>query len=156
MNKRYVVLFLLAVSLAVLISGCGEKEEEFLIEAFIGGSQGMVIEFLENAPPAEVFDLESPFDVSIKLENIGEWDIENPEDVTVTISGIDPVDFGKDLAFLTRDVTLNMKGRHPDPLGGIIQGTIDVVDFQGLQYQESVIGKVDFGITPPQICSIDR
>lgn len=146
MDKRCVaVLFIL--TLAIFISGCGETvEEKKPIEAFIGGTQGLNLGFLENAPPAEVFDFESPFDIIVKLENAGEWDINSPADATVTISGIDPVDFGKTLGFLAKDSTSSMKGKHADPAGGIIEGAIDAVDFLGFQYTGTVAGRADFNI----------
>ena len=52
------------------------------------------MEFVEGAPPAEVFD-EGRFDfsVNIKAENKGEWDIQNPSDLTITLTGVDPADF---------------------------------------------------------------
>jgi len=144
MNIKYLVTLLILL-LAVFIAGC--KEEEVVpIEAFIGGSQGLILEFIENAPPTEVFDIESPFDISVKIENVGEWDIDNPADATVTISGFDAIDFGKSLQFLTKDAAVPMKGNHPDPLGGIISGSVDVINFEGFQYQERVLGKTDFRI----------
>ncbi|MBW2993751.1 hypothetical protein KY317_04215 [Candidatus Woesearchaeota archaeon] len=145
MNKKIFTVLLILI-LAVFITGCKEEEVEEEFEAFVGGSDGLVLEFIENAPPSEVFDFESMFDMSIKIENIGEWDIENPADLTITISGIDPSDFGKNLAFLSKDSAIPMAGKHPDPAGGVLQGTIDVIDFPGFQYTDTITGKADFNI----------
>jgi hypothetical protein len=78
------------------ITGC---DEEVItgpaIAPFIGGTEGIVIEFVENAPPAEVYDGgDNEFEITTKLENKGEFYV--PKDkIAVEIIGIQPEEFDR-------------------------------------------------------------
>ena len=91
--KRMIVL--LMIGLFVLV-GC---EQETALPSgketpFIGGTDGLLIDLLDDSPPEEVTDGGNyPFDVVVKLENAGEEMIVK-DDVIVEISGIDPREFG--------------------------------------------------------------
>lgn len=138
---------ILIICILFFVFGCDEEEEEKRApteKAFIGGSRGLDLSFTEGAPPDEVFDVNFPFSINVKLENVGEWDINNPEDVTLSIIGIDPEDFGKTATFLVKNSPVPMLGAKLDPQGNVIQGAITNLDFPDLQYVSTVAGKVQF------------
>ena len=104
MQKGVLVPVLLA--LALVIAGCqsgGKGKVSSSSTPFIGGSEGLRVSFVENAPPTEVLDNPKPtdttnsqvqkFDVILKLDNVGEQDIA-ANGARVTIGGIFPADFG--------------------------------------------------------------
>lgn len=135
------IAIILMISL-LIITGCEENNTDGTSTSFIGGDDGLKIEFIKNAPPEEVFDADYPFSISLKMENIGEWDIDNPSDATVRITGINPLDFGKTSAELTKNVDSEMRAKRRVD-GDVLRGTISNVEFQGLQYQGSVSSTVE-------------
>jgi len=142
-------VFIVLLSLVILMAGCGEGEETTITtkeKAFIGGTRGLIMEFLPGAPPEEVFDSNNPFNINIKLENKGEWDIEK-NNASIKITGIDPTDFG----YLTSDDLVknpdeDLIGAQMDPEGNKIVGTITDIEFAGLEYIDQVAGFVQFNI----------
>lgn len=143
MDKKYFLALVLIGTL--FIFGCAEEEVEIEVgKAFVGGMQGLEISFTEGAPPDVVYDMNFPFSINVRLENVGEWDIVNAADTTVSIIGIDPSDFGVTLADLKKDSTVPLLGKRLDQLGNVVRGSIANIDFPNLQYQQPVVGKVDF------------
>jgi len=141
------------IALLMLLAGCSESPEtgDTSTGAFIGGDEGVLLGFLEGAPPSEVFDTSSDFSLSIRLENAGENDIiaENYDNAPVLrITGIDPADFGTTSSALTKTIDVELMGAKLDPQGNVIQGTIETIDFptdgSNLQYQGEVSGNVEF------------
>ncbi|MBW2977255.1 hypothetical protein KY331_00260 [Candidatus Woesearchaeota archaeon] len=147
MASKYLYAILI-IGILFFVFGCEQEEKETVSigKAFIGGANGLDLSFTEGAPPDEVFDVNFPFSINVKLENVGEWDITNPNDMTLSIIGIDPGDFGKTPAFLVQDNSVPMRGAKLDPQGNLIQGTITNLDFTDLQYASTVTGKVQFVI----------
>ena len=110
---------LLFLTLALtFLSGCGSQKSD--VDPFVGGTNGLLINFVEGAPPQTVFDDgQSPFQVIVHLENDGEYTI--PRDkVRVTLLGFNPVDFGltggdivkhpdSDIEGVTKDLLNNQK-----------------------------------------------
>jgi len=142
MRKTYLLILIMVG--ALFIFGCEEEEATFEVGAFIGGTEGLRLAFTDGAPPNEVFDRDFPFNINVRLENVGEWSIVNAADTTISIIGIDPVDFGKTLADLKQSSTVPLLGRRLDQQGNVQSGTITNIDFPDFQYQGSVIGKVEF------------
>ncbi|MFH1072115.1 MAG: hypothetical protein V1743_01670 [Nanoarchaeota archaeon] len=61
---------------------------------FIGGSEGLTMDFAPGAPPDEVFDAaQFPFSVNIIIENVGEDDV-LPDEAEIRLIGIEPGLFG--------------------------------------------------------------
>ena len=87
--RKGVFVLVLALALSLAVAGCqgGKSATSSSSTPFIGGSEGLRVSFVENAPPVEVLDnpLEKTkpgdrtqimkFDVILKLENVGEQDI---------------------------------------------------------------------------------
>ncbi len=90
--KKKLILLVLIISV-IFIIGCAQ-EDELVSGPFIGGTNGLEIEFVNNEPPDKVFDNnEEDFDITIRVENVGEFDILSNK-VISTLSGIDTLDFG--------------------------------------------------------------
>jgi len=143
MNKK---IILILVSFLLLVGGQQCAEEVTIGTAFVGGSQGLILDFIESAPPDEVFDQgKTPFSVNVKVENKGEWDVDK-DDATITISGINPVVFGKQPADLSKNLNVDLQGIEKDVQGNIIPGTITYRDFSGFNYADSITGSVDLTI----------
>ena len=152
MKIKTIVLFLIMI----LIVGCTNNGGDTNIgrsKAFIGGSTGMLLDFLDGAPPNEVFDDASDFTISIKVENAGENDViaANYENAPVLkITGIDPTDFGTTANLLTKTIAIDIEGSQLDSQGNVIKGTIETFDFptdgNTLQYVGEIAGDVEFNL----------
>ncbi len=159
MQKGVLVLVLLAM--ALVVAGCqggGKGAVSSSSTPFIGGSEGLRVSFLDNAPPKEILDnKQMSFDVILRLENVGERDIPASK-LKVTLGGIYPQDFvetGKTkpenlqnvlysgLAGKT-DPKYKLDGVKKDPEGGKIQGGIDEIKFEGLTYKKLLEGNAEF------------
>ncbi|MFT4309429.1 MAG: hypothetical protein ACMXYL_03000 [Candidatus Woesearchaeota archaeon] len=87
-NSVKAIVLLLA--LTVLVAGCNGTSSRD-IDVFIGGSQGLLLRFMEGTPPNTVYDNRAmPFDITLSIENAGEFDIDR---VHLTLSGISTNDF---------------------------------------------------------------
>jgi len=146
MNKRIVALFLLISVL--FLTGCTQNNtgKTSQTDPFIGGTNGLVISFQKDAPPAEVFDSRNfPFDVEVKLKNDGETDIKK-EDVVVKISGVSPADFGLSDADFVKSPTEDLSATKKDAQGTVIEGVETTVNFPNFLYQGKVAGNSQFPI----------
>jgi len=86
-KKKYIILALIIIGL-VLISGCAKKStaETAPAGAFIGGTDGLIMSFVADAPPSE-YPQGVAFDIIVNVENKGEYDI--PDNAaTIVIGGI--------------------------------------------------------------------
>ena len=87
-NGRIVLLSTLIVSMLLLASctdGGGEGQ------VFQGGTQGLLLRFVEGTPPSLVYDNNAAdFELLMQVENAGEFDVDK---IHFTISGISPNDF---------------------------------------------------------------
>jgi hypothetical protein len=92
-KKKFIILALVLIGL-VLVSGCSTKKavETGPANAFIGGTDGLVMSFVQDAPPAE-YPQQVPFDVIINVENKGESTV--PADAAnIIIGGISASAYG--------------------------------------------------------------
>ncbi len=144
------VLILLAIFLLVFVPACKKQETAVVGKAFVGGSKGLTLSFLPGAPPDSVFDTDNPFAISIRLENVGEFNIDKVADATVEITGIDPADFGVTKNDLHKDSSDTLTSASLDSAGKVVQGSAAVIDFDNLQYKKKVSGTFSF----PLIASV--
>ncbi len=170
MRKGVLVLVL---ALALVIAGCkgGEKgTASSSTTPFIGGTEGLRISFLENAPPRETLDNPkainakgtpetdrakwelSKFDIAMRVENVGEQKI-LADTLTVTIGGIYAGDFnvGADKTItkttsLTSSLAKELEGVRKDPEGERLPGGVDEIIFADLAYVKSLEGNNEFPI----------
>lgn len=141
------VFIVASILLLVFLAGCKGKEEAVSkTKAFVGGNDGLAISFLDGMPPAEVFDVDSPFQIGVKVENKGEFDIVNADDVDVSITGITPSDFKVTAADLMKNPSEPLKGAGIDGSGNIIKGDYVTVDFPEMNYYAPVSGSIPFTI----------
>ncbi len=142
MKRGYLLL-----GLVVFIAACTTETAPGNDTPFIGGTNGLIIEFLENAPPKEVADNgQFPFDIIVKLTNEGEHKVLRSQ-AHVTISGLFPADFDKGLGELQRQPPVDdLEPVRKDPEGNEIPGTQTQVHIDGLNYKGNLDGNVKFPV----------
>ena len=140
-NLTFVILSIMAV---FVFSACNQQQQQGGGGAtFVGGTQGLLMEFLAESPPDNVYDGgKFPFAVNVKLSNVGEWEIPSGAQITAQISGIDPVDFSLSDANLKKNPPQGMLPTRLDPNGAKIDGDILVMDFPGFNYKNTLFGDV--------------
>lgn len=131
MNKK-IMFAVFIVSLFLLIgcergTGPGKGTAPPRIP-FMGGTNGILIDFEKGNPPDEVTDDSSfGFKVLVKLRNDGEFKVEK-DNIKVNLLGIDPNDFGVGLEDLTRkEPEEDLLPRRKDAEGNILEGTTTFV-----------------------------
>jgi hypothetical protein len=100
MEKRILITLLV---LSMFMFGC-EKDisTTATITPFIGGTDGVILSFVENAPPAEVYDGgDYEFSVTTKLTNKGEFYVPKGK-VFVEITGVQPQEFDRTTAQMSK------------------------------------------------------
>jgi len=149
-HGRIVLVFLMLAGMSVL-AGCGETGPTdgpstrwgAMPDSFIGGNEGLKVQFLAGAPPDEIYDRNFEFSVNVRLENVGEWTVP-ATNATVKISGINPVDINLSEEDAKQAVPVELFGAQRDPEGNDIAGAITNVDFPGLNYVKEIAGNVEF------------
>ncbi|MBS3158076.1 hypothetical protein J4206_02190 [Candidatus Woesearchaeota archaeon] len=113
-------------------------------KAFIGGDIGLEGVFLTGTPPAETLDNSNePFDITLKVENKGEWDVNDVES-NVEIVGIQPEEFDTTRIALNKNATESLTGAKLDSQGNTIAGSIFYYDFKDLKYNKNITGSYSF------------
>ncbi len=145
MKKIFAIITLVLFMFCAV--GCEEQTNEktstgATTKAFIGGNKGLDLKFVEGAPPEEVYDADYPFNINLRLENVGEHDIPANE-AEIKIVGIDPADFGN--PEVEKSNTVELRGANLDPQGNEISGSIENIDFENLQ-ASTVTGSVPYTI----------
>lgn len=77
-NKSIKMILLPAIILVLFMPGCIQNPfvKPTTQDDFRTGSQGILMEFLANAPPGETYE-EYPFQIGVLLQNTGAYDIKN-------------------------------------------------------------------------------
>lgn len=146
MRKALLIISVLAMSM--LLSGCstgssGNTAGGGETTPFVGGTEGITVDFMDGAPPPEVYDAGNyPFEVAVRLQNKGETDVP-ADDVKVEISGVDPADFGGPSP-LIMSAPEDLLGTMKDANGNIIDGTITYLSFPGFNYVGNLSGNMLF------------
>ena len=138
-NKFALMSFLVILTLA---AGCNHETSPQLDRggSFIEGDKALELSFIEGSPPAEVTDkLEGesgfPFDVTLVMENIGEYTILPNQRMFVTLSGFFHSDFGiadpdEELSIIYPGVGgSTFSGKRKDTEGNPIQGDVAYIRF---------------------------
>lgn len=145
------ILILPIIILVIALSGCdqGEPTQNATTTgtAYVGGSEGLELSFLANAPPSTVFDKPedgslSPFDISVKIENKGEYTVLKGK-YNMKISGIDPKSFGKTSISdfkVIGDVDDLVETRRSG--GETIAGTFTILSIDQIAYVYPVSGQI--------------
>jgi len=138
--KRYCnILLILSLLSVTLLIGC-QGETIGAGSPFIGGTMGLNIIFLEGSPPPSVFDGgDFPFDIVLKLENVGEYFIER-DAVDITVTGFRPGEFGATIGDMSKKSPEDLIAKRKDPTGAVIPGNPVFVEFIGFNHKEPIIG----------------
>src|SRR4030042_7101179 len=142
MRKEVFVIFLF--SLLLLVSGqegC-QSETTGKTDPFVGGKEGILIDFVEGAPPPEVFDQGHPFEIVVRLQNKGEDDVEVNEG-RVDISGISDQDFS---GIYSRYFQEKLFGTYKNPEGEVVEGLTSYLTFSGFQHRRALAGNTLFTV----------
>jgi hypothetical protein len=142
-EKNLIILTTILALVFLMLSGCGEKKESGA--AFVGGTNGLLVNFIEGAPPSQVFDSgSSPFNIIVELKNDGEHTIPKSEAV-VRISGINPSDFGVSPNDLVRNPSEDLEGVKLVS-GSKVPGTTTQIQFPTMNYRGEVLADTQFPI----------
>ncbi|MBC8444060.1 hypothetical protein H8D83_00590 [Candidatus Woesearchaeota archaeon] len=146
MEIKYLGMLFLA-TLIVFTAGCNQETGPGRADPFIGGTTGLTIEFIEGAPPKEVYDGGVfPFTAVLKIENIGETDVVSG-DASVKVSGIYASDFGTTTTDLIQSTTEDLLGSQKNAEGGITEGGIIHLTFPStgdFSYGDYLSGNMNF------------
>lgn len=116
--------------LAILVVGCAETETTTprKLTDYVGGTDGISIEFEDEAPPDEVFDnSEEDFFIALDIKNEGEYTIEEGG-IIASLSGISKTDFS--LASLHKKSNFDLERKLEEREGGR-----DTLDFGDASYK---------------------
>lgn len=139
--KKVLILVMLA-ALAVFLSGCGGQSNTGGA-AFIGGTDGLKVEFLQGNPPEAIYDnKQSEFAIVLKLENVGEDDVESG-DGYVKINGLDPGTYGwTQTGGFRKPINELIQGARKNFDGSVLNGGIVTIDFGPLKYLPTIQGNL--------------
>ncbi len=147
MKKRGLLIFcILAVFLLVL--GCKKQPAgKPTVEPFIGGKEGLRMEWVEGLPPETILDEgKMRFGIGTKLTNVGEEYLGQGSGY-VEIIGINPKDFNKrDQSELRKFLPLPLREAKKNLDGTIIAGGQGIVDFGDLKYLPDLKGNTEVKI----------
>lgn len=147
--KRYLLVAVFAFSL--LVAGCADNGDgpSGQMRTFIGGTDGVDVDFEVGAPPAEV-NIGDDFNVMMVLENKGEHTVE-PEDYFVQLRGFSPDDFSTTNEALTvqgSDIGELLQANEMNPdTGEVLESYpvfIDIPQDAPLEYVGDLGGNMQF------------
>lgn len=151
MRKKQIIL-LVMIALSLFIAGCsGTDTISPSSSQFVGGTKGITFDFLAGSPPDEIYDNgEYSFSIAVQATNEGEADLE-ASDGYIKIEGISAAEFGVSSSELTQDIP-PLRGNEKNANGDVLNGDIDVVSFDGLNYQQNIAGNIDSTIIRAVAC----
>lgn len=144
---KKILIILLTIALLTTAQQCQQEQGPSKAVPFKGGTRALSILFAEGAPPDEVFDGSTyPFDVEVKLLNVGESDI-SASDVKIQLSGINPTDFGKsESEFIKDGIDEPILATKIDSEGNEIPAPPVFVTFSDLMFQDILPGNNEFPV----------
>ena len=138
---------ILGIFLLLVLFGCAGQQQQTTEKAFVGGTSGVEITFLPGRPPQDVFDDPTfKFQIGVKLENKGEWDIANANDIEVSVTGINPSNFNVQPSALVKKSSDFLNGVKINPAGEVVKGDVTNLEFQEMNYYTSVAGTITFPV----------
>ncbi len=137
--KKYA--FALFICTLLFLVGCGGEENTAPAAGtpFLGGTNGILVNF-ESSPPAEVFDGgDFPFDVIVKLKNNGEWDVPK-EKTRIKITGVRAEQFSLLNIDLEKSAPDDLPKMQRDPTGKLIESPPIFVEFNNFNHADAITG----------------
>lgn len=137
-RRNFIIAFLILTT--IFFFGCQGKPKAVEVgKVFIGGSEGIKIDYSPETR-FSVFDGGTdPFDVIIKIENVGEKTILQGK-AKISLVGIKPELFGKTERDFTKTVQEELAGKTKTPEGIVRAPPPIFVEFSGLNYLGSIVG----------------
>ena len=133
MNKKFLISTIL-ISF-VFIFGCAQ-DDGAPRGPFVGGTDGLKFGFVPGEPPESIFDdNQEDFDITINVENVGEFDIPANK-VIATLSGVDARDFG--ISDPDR-VLKNSLGKKTKSESEVFRGDQDELRYEGAKYKPDIV-----------------
>ncbi len=147
MNKKTLIIIFALCFIIFLVGGCTDDGGATAqTNPFIGGTTGLLLSFVPEAPPEQVFDSgDFPFDVEVRIINHGEYDIPK-ERTSIKIKGIKPSDFGLNENDFTKNPGEELLGRKKDGQGAILEGTTTYLTFSNFNYLGKLAGNTNYQI----------
>jgi hypothetical protein len=142
MDNKHIFIAIIA---ALVLTGCGEPQQQNSItDPFIGGNVAVNLYLQNGAPPPTIYDGgKFPFGVNIVVENVGEADFgpgtDNPY-VAARLEGILPNNYGVTDADLNLLLQERINGAHKNFDGTILGGQVTNFVFPQLNYQKRLVG----------------
>jgi hypothetical protein len=137
---KKLLILILSIAIILVLSGCNDDSSTGLkTSPFLGGTTGITVDFATGSPPSEVYDESYPFDISVILQNKGEYEVP-AGDVNVKISGILASEFSTTEAELSKNPTDDLLATKKNSEGDVIQGSPVYVEFNGLEYASELKG----------------
>lgn len=143
--KKGLIAILIIASL-LFLAGCGQQGATTVsLGSFLGGTEGIIFEFVPDEPPATVLDAgNDPFFITLEFQNNGEYQVEEGEILT-TLSGISYNSFSIDKASLRNENALE-KGYLNKQTGEIVEGSIDQISYEA-DYKDDLAYDLPFTIS---------
>lgn len=121
---------LIPIVIVFLITGCegGTDQTPRKLTDYVGGLDGLSIQFEEEAPPLEVFDnSEAAFPIAIQIKNEGEYTVKSGG-IVASLSGINQNDFS--LASLHKKSNFDFDRKYSDR-----EGATNTLEFGDAKYK---------------------
>lgn len=132
-TKKAAIILTVLVVLTACTNGDGSSE---LDSGFIGGTQGLSMEFVSNAPPDEIIDRgQMRFNVLLDVRNLGEASVA-AEDVNVELKGFSGSEFGVSSENLTQHLQSDIEGERRAPGGTVIAGGRTQVEYPEFNFSQ--------------------
>ena len=147
MNKIRILSVFLVVIMLVLV-GCKQQTATGPVyNPFIGGKEGLRMEWVEGMPPDTVLDEgKMRFGTGIKLTNVGEEYL-GVGSGYVELIGINPKDFNKESqSDLRKFFPIPLREAKKNLEGTVIAGGQGVIEFSDLKYIHDLKGNTDVKI----------
>ncbi len=140
--KSAIIIF----SMMLLFTACssGGDSAPTTTSPWLGGTEGLRIEFLEGEPPTELLDNnEEPFSISIQVKNMGE-DVVYEDEATFKVKGIPAVDLGVAPNDLIKGPGSDIEARRKNTdTGNPIESPPVFVSFEDLKYVPDLAGNLN-------------
>lgn len=143
MRNRIIMGLVIAM---MLLAGCNGTTKTGAVDPFLGGTNGILLSFMDDAPPGEVFDGgDFPFSIVVTLKNDGEWEVPSGKG-TLSISGINPTEFGVTDDDMVKTLPEVLEASSKDAEGNVIPGTILLMEFPEMVYAGELVGNRVFPV----------
>jgi hypothetical protein len=129
------------IILSLMLLSCQDTKPVVTLDPYVGGSEGLRMEFIEGAPPDETFDnSKGQFAISLRLHNVGEHDIE-PDDGYIELLGINPIDFNKQSqSDLLKFIDVPLRAAKKNVEGTLLEGGETILQVASLKYLPDLHG----------------